>query len=360
MGTIKISCAMIVKNSADTLERCLNSIKDSVDEIIIVDTGSTDETIEIAKRYTSQLYDFKWVNDFSAARNFSLSKCSGDWILVIDSDEYAEGPFRSILENFVKMHPEALGKIAQINSTVTEEGTQISQCTLTRFFPRGLIFEGRVHEQVNSSKARLYTGLHVIHDGYLSENKVNRNRSLLELERLDSPENGYTLFQIARQYFIEKDYLNAAAIYNQALTHTSSTETIFPYIICDLIFSLTQLKRWKECLELIEQSYDSMCHLADFHFTCAGFFLEAAFNNQNDYGGLLPLIPDSYLLCLEIGEDESIDRIIGTGSYLAAYNLASFYEATADSKSACYYYRLAADWGYSPADARLKAITKCM
>lgn len=82
-----ISLCMIVKNEEAVLARCLDSIADLMDEIIIVDTGSTDRTREIASRYTSKIYDYKWTNDFSAARNFSFSKASMDYIYAADADE---------------------------------------------------------------------------------------------------------------------------------------------------------------------------------------------------------------------------------------------------------------------------------
>jgi glycosyltransferase involved in cell wall biosynthesis len=78
---------MIVKNEEDVLEKCLSSISDIVDEIIIVDTGSTDKTKEIAKKYKCKIYDFKWINDFSAARNYSFSKATSDYILWLDADD---------------------------------------------------------------------------------------------------------------------------------------------------------------------------------------------------------------------------------------------------------------------------------
>lgn len=84
---IEISLCMIVKNEEKVLARCLDSIADLMDEIIIVDTGSTDSTKEIAARYTDQIYDFEWVEDFSAARNFSFSKATRDYIYAADADE---------------------------------------------------------------------------------------------------------------------------------------------------------------------------------------------------------------------------------------------------------------------------------
>lgn len=84
---ISISLCMIVKDEEETLGRCLDSIKDIVDEIIIVDTGSTDKTKEIALKYTKKLYEFKWCDDFSKARNYSFSKATKDYILWLDADD---------------------------------------------------------------------------------------------------------------------------------------------------------------------------------------------------------------------------------------------------------------------------------
>jgi len=82
-----LSLCMIVKNEEFFLARCLDAVKGHVDEIIIVDTGSTDATRDIAADFTDKVYDFEWIDDFAAARNFSVEQASGDWILVLDADE---------------------------------------------------------------------------------------------------------------------------------------------------------------------------------------------------------------------------------------------------------------------------------
>lgn len=84
---ITISLCMIVKNEEETIARCLDSIRDLVDEIIVVDTGSTDKTREIANRYTDHIYDFEWVDDFSVARNYSFSKATQEYIMWMDADD---------------------------------------------------------------------------------------------------------------------------------------------------------------------------------------------------------------------------------------------------------------------------------
>jgi len=94
-----ISLCMIVKNEEQVLSRCLDSIYDLVDEIIIVDTGSNDRTKEIASKYTNNIFDFVWVNDFSAARNYSFSKATMDYIYVADADEFLDEENRCKFRN---------------------------------------------------------------------------------------------------------------------------------------------------------------------------------------------------------------------------------------------------------------------
>jgi glycosyltransferase involved in cell wall biosynthesis len=84
---MKLSFCMIVKNEEASLPQCLNSVKDVVDEMVVLDTGSTDKTVEIAREFGAKVYHFEWCNDFSAARNESLKYVQGDWVLVLDADE---------------------------------------------------------------------------------------------------------------------------------------------------------------------------------------------------------------------------------------------------------------------------------
>ncbi len=101
-----ISLCMIVKNEEDTLARCLDSVKDAVDEIVIIDTGSTDATREIAARYTPIVESFDWIDDFSAARNASFDRASGDFLMWLDADDV--------------LPPQELAKLIALKGRLTE------------------------------------------------------------------------------------------------------------------------------------------------------------------------------------------------------------------------------------------------
>ena len=95
---------MIVKNEEKFLNTTLDSVKSIIDELIIIDTGSTDTTLKIAAKYGAQIYSYEWNNDFSEARNFSISKASAEWILVLDGDELIDKNDLRVLLKFLIKH----------------------------------------------------------------------------------------------------------------------------------------------------------------------------------------------------------------------------------------------------------------
>ena len=97
-----ISICIICKNEEQNIEHCLKSFDNIGYEIVVVDTGSTDNTKEIAMKYTANVYDFEWCNDFAVAKNFAISKASNDFVMVIDSDEYLEQIDMKLLESMLK------------------------------------------------------------------------------------------------------------------------------------------------------------------------------------------------------------------------------------------------------------------
>lgn len=148
-----ITLAMIVKNEAGNLAACLESVKNEVDEIVIVDTGSTDSTLEVAARYTDKLFTYAWQGDFSAARNYAVAKSSGRWILYLDADECLlcdPGQLRKTVMQDRKTEAYML----PLDYPINESTGEYNRFLVLRLFKntKDYYFAGRIHEQVMIQK----------------------------------------------------------------------------------------------------------------------------------------------------------------------------------------------------------------
>ena len=191
---MNLSICIITKNEEQNIDRCLKALVPYGLETIVVDTGSTDRTKQIAARYTDRLYDFPWCDDFSAAKNFAIEKASHSYVLVLDSDEFVEQLDLSALEKQIAAHPGAVGRIRRRNVFHRNGEEQENREWINRIFAKEYFhYEGRIHEQVTSlhgaeSGYRTYeTPVVILHTGYdlpgqQKKEKAKRNIRLLEQE----------------------------------------------------------------------------------------------------------------------------------------------------------------------------------
>lgn len=201
-----VSACMMVKNEEELLPRCLESIRSWVDEIIVVDTGSTDRTVEIARSYGARVYFQEWSKDFSRHRNFSLSKATCDWILVIDADEEFVQNDLVILRQSINQNEFRLVSVSVLNVDM-ETGECTSFLPSTRLFRRdaGFYYDGIVHNQLKfeESETILRAGVRIKHYGYnlspeLRQKKVARSRELLEKQLSETPDDPFVHFNYAQ------------------------------------------------------------------------------------------------------------------------------------------------------------------
>ena len=182
----KLSLAMIVKNESRCLARCLQSVKGIVDEMVVADTGSTDDTTKIAREFGAKISNFDWVDDFAAARNFAIAQTAGDWILVLDADEWAGEDLAGEIPAFVRGKP-AVGRLKIVSDFRRHNQTFRSQCFVSRLFPRGAHFKGHIHEQLISPLPRAHLRGELWHDGYLETPKAGRNMKLVLIHTFPVP-----------------------------------------------------------------------------------------------------------------------------------------------------------------------------
>ncbi|MBU3109454.1 glycosyltransferase family 2 protein [Clostridium gasigenes] len=341
-----ISLCMIVKNEEDNIRNCLQVVKDFVDEIIIVDTGSSDATKEICFRYTDKVYDFKWNDDFADARNFSISKASKNWILVLDADEELMNFNKEQIIKFVenKNNYKLVGRIKIINILEDEMGTKRYIERVNRVFNKKYYkYKGTIHEQICNESVENYNTINLDisadHIGYTKgimkkTDKIQRNLELLQQSIKNGNKDPYLYYQLGKTYYLDKKYGKSIECFDKALDFKVNTR--YEYVQ-DLVetygYSLINTGRYAQALELkkYEEEYSS---LLDYKFLMALIYMNNALFEQAIKG---------FLGC--IGEKEG--KMEGLNSYLSCYNIGVIYECSGLKKEANFYYKKCGD--YKPA-----------
>lgn len=211
---ITISLCMIVRDEEETLARCLDTVKDIVDEIIIVDTGSVDKTKDIARKYTSNIYDFKWIDDFSAARNFSFSKATKEYMLWLDADDVLMEEDRNKLK-YLKERMEPAVDVVMMKYNLGVDNKERPVCTYyrERLLKRDKNYKWNdaVHEYIDPTGTIITVDISVTH----KKLKQRSSRNLGIFEKMI--QNGKELSH--RNCFYYGRELNANGRYDEAMVY---------------------------------------------------------------------------------------------------------------------------------------------
>lgn len=337
--------------------------KQLVDEIIIADTGSTDDTKKIAEGFDAKVYDFTWCDDFSAARNFALEQSDADWNFVLDADEYLRPFKRAELERQIR-HLEKqcggkfIGAISRYDAYFEKSGEKsCSVSSVPRLLPKGVRYEGRIHEQPQEDLPCWLLGLEADHDGYLFENKAERNLPYLQKAAGEAPKDGYVHYQLAKTLRnmerLQESLPEFRIFYELTKEETGyRMEGIILYLYT--LLDLEQQPLLEEAFDIIQKEAHRLGAYADYHFVCGIFYMKYVLADVEKHISYLPRIEESYLTCLRIGERPECGGVVGTGSFKAWYNLGTWYEVSGQVQKARYCYEQAAEQGYTPAKNRLK------
>lgn len=224
---IPVSVCIITKNEAENLKKCLEALKPYPFEIVVTDTGSKDNSLEIAGQYTDRVYEFEWINDFSAARNFCISHASHNTILSLDTDEFLRPLDWDVLQRALEEHPKSLGAI-ELSSCFDVDGeTKRQVVRLERLFNRRYYhFVNPIHEvlvPIGHMTASSYNApVSVDHVGYQGSKeklreKAERDIALIRDEIKSDPENPYLHFQLGQSYMLMRDHENALIWFRRAM-----------------------------------------------------------------------------------------------------------------------------------------------
>lgn len=360
---LPISICMIMKNEEKQLRKCLDSIKDFGMELVLVDTGSTDSTVEIAGQYTDSVHYFDWIDDFSAARNYALSLASQDWVLILDCDEYVTLLNPDSLTAFMKQHPTDIGLLSRRNHYELNGTDSVYVDKVERFFNRKLFhYEGKIHEQVcpipsldadyiKTLPAQALYGksditLTVEHTGYnasleeLAEKAARNNKLLLEMLQ-EEPDNPYLYFQIGQSYNLLHDDEKAAFYYGKGLEYNVDPSAEYvQMMVIGYGYALLHLERFEEAL-FLQHSYDDFATTADFVCMMGVIYMRT--------GNYLKAMME--FLKATTFPSASVE---GANSFIPYYNMGCINELLGDTKAALTFYKKCGD--FAPAAERLREL----
>ena len=269
---MKLSITMMVRNESKHLRDCLNSLQPIMktinSELIIVDTGSEDNTVEIAKEYTDKVYFHKWNNDFASMRNKTIKYAKGEWLLILDGDEIIENP-EGIIEflNSKKAKKYNTGMLTIKNIFIEEDKSASASFLALRLFKNNNNFqyEGTIHEQPKYQKPVFEIQSQILHYGYLSTDKqlmkykFQRNVEILKNELKKDPENIYYWYQLSQSYGMYKDYkksleanLKAYEIAKKNNISLKNRMYIYNHLAMAYLWNKKYIEVEKLCLEAIE------------------------------------------------------------------------------------------------------------
>lgn len=337
-----ISLCMIVKDEEQYLARCLDSVKEIVDEIIIVDTGSSDNTVKIAETYTEHIYHFQWINDFAAARNASIEHATGTWILVLDADEYLEPEDGRKLREFFKRQTPAhhiIYNLPIISLLGASHNVTVSESPVDRVFPNhmGIHYHRPIHEQPISRDGipfqSITASFRIRHSGYTEEtiaakNKHERNLSIFrQLKDNQANYGAYDHLMLSNQYLMMRDYDQALPHLEQALEGQTELKGSYKRVLFSFVQLYLNTQRYMDAWLFMDkhmqdyESYPDIQAIRGILYYHLGFYQEAK---------------DAFLHCLRMSEEAAhlgkphYIMLPALGMKFSLYYLSSLFEREKD------------------------------
>jgi RNA polymerase sigma factor (sigma-70 family) len=266
-SAVELSLCMIVRDEEPRLAACLDSVAPHVDEMVVVDTGSTDRTREIARERGARVFDFPWTESFADARNQSLTQARGDWIFWVDADDLLSPESGRKLRDLIRRHP-ARDVAYQVQVRIPPSPGEFNESVVdhVKLFPNrpDLRFEHRIHEQILPSIRRAglevrFSDLFVTHANYDRSDegqakKRRRDFRLLELDLRDRPDHPFVLFNLGMTHlYATKEYEVAAHYLRRSLDRSHCSDSIVRKAFAMLTWARMCQGEWAAALAANEE-----------------------------------------------------------------------------------------------------------
>ena len=340
---LTLSLCMIVKDEEEMLPRCLAAVAPAVDEIVIVDTGSSDRTIEIARAYGANVIEREWTGSFSDARNVSFEAATGDWIIYLDADEVLVADDVKRLKALTgRTWREAFYLVETSYTGELGDGAAIANNALRVFRNRPHYrFEGRLHEQIAQNLPVYAAGrieqssVRVEHYGYLgavrdAKEKSRRNLELLRAQQRESAPDAFLHFNLGSEYSVIGDYRSALTefeiAWKLAKSEGQEDRDYVPTLLQRLVTALRHSGRPAEAIVRADEALERFPGFTDMVFAQG---LAALALSREDHAIAY------WQRCIEMGDAPSrLGASVGGGTYLPRISLAELYAHRGDVDAA--------------------------
>lgn len=336
-----VTLAMIVKNEAANLEACLESVRGQVSEIVIVDTGSSDNTVEIARKYTDKVYHYPWHEDFSAARNYAIEKATGDWILSLDADEELL-PGTGYLEQLSSGDNHLEAYLLPLNNHTSDTTGQYNTFLVLRLFKNDgrYRFKGRIHEQVtipDSEAVGIAQGPVIGHKRPPAKErnrKRKRNLTLLKKAYTEDPDNDFLRYYLGVEWLALGKPDRALPFFRLAYENLTDNQILFRGpALRYLVMCLHAQGRLEEATALCLNAQERYPAFTDIYYLCGVLFAE-----KKEYRQAVKQL----IKAVECGTPPVLySHMSGTESFLAYYHLGHCHEMLGQVETARRYYEQA-------------------
>lgn len=318
---------MIARDEERCIRRAIDSVAPYVDRLIIVDTGSTDETVSIAHDAGAEVYKFTWCDDFAAAKNYGISLAHNGPIFSMDADEWltsggetlqAWASLCAVSPTFGTVTCVSVSDAGGIQHEVADE--------LIRLLPGGAIFRGRIHEQPVGDFPTRRTSVCLRHDGYLKaqwERKLGRNEAMIRAELALNGNDGYLWFQLGCALAIESRHREASDAFSRARPLVGIDSPQRHPLVVRHLYSLGRSQQFDEALYIFREECQVWSNSPDLYFVLADTLLDRALHDPGRADVYLPLMRSCWKRCLEIGERPDLPGSVrGRGSFSSQHNLS--------------------------------------
>lgn len=346
---IPISVCIITKNEAENLEKCLSALRPYPFEIVVVDTGSTDTSKEVAAKYADKVLDFEWCDDFSAARAFSISKASHNMIFVVDTDEFVTDINLEEMYRLIETNPKSIGLVKRLDYFESAGIRRAQVFWADRLFNRKYYhYSNRIHECLFADDNIVYqtyeSPVTIDHIGYLgSQDELNaksmRDIKLLLKEAETDKDNPYIYFQIGQSYLIMRDDANALHYFQMAIDRNPPVEKEYTRILVknygEVLLSVGPPEKALDLLSF----YDVYQNNADYLCLIGKIYMQ-----QNQ---MLKALSE-FIKALTAPESDSLDA----GNIIPSFYIGHIYQCFGQTDIARKHFEKCGD--YPPALERLK------